>query len=440
MLKYILSSQYRLSSFIITLLYLWFYDYMYRTYMFPTWNYMGVHYNEILPEFYPTYLIGGALPVLLYKGLRNIASGFSIMIYFFGILPCYHSIVTLDSLSYSSFWGYVFAFLISGCLFFLTDSWYLLRKPFLTKNKYRVSVRTVEIIAVVMLLSLVATYGSQMSFVNFFTDSEELYAKRAENSGLSVFTLVLYFQQWLTNGFMPFLLVIYLRRRSMIKIAVTFFAYVVVFMINLQKSTFLMPIILTLLYIIIKHRPSAVRNYFYAGLTIIVTTISAVLLHYLPTSTVAFGVAAIFIMRTVCVEGWLCDIYVPFFENHPYTWFSHINIINYLTNSYPYADSIGRTVTDGGQNANAFFMLMDGVAGGGILGVYIVALIFILVKGVLNSICLKFDKNLCIIIFLPAIISLINVSLFTAMLTCGILILYLLFVYVDAPELTVMKN
>lgn len=435
MLKYLLSAKHPISSFIVALLYLIFYDYVFRTYMFSVWKYMGVQYNDIPTDFYPIFLIAGAFPVLFYKGLRNIASGFSIMIYFFGILPCYHAVVTFDPIDSFSFWGYIIAFLTCGCLFFLSDSFYLIRRPFTNNRKRPISVCTVEICTIIMLLSLIISYGSQMSFVNFLVDSTELYEKRAENSGTSVLTLVLYFQQWLTNALLPFLLIIYLRQKSLTKIFIVFGAYLAVFMINMQKATIIMPLVITFIYFIISRNKDYVRNYFFSCLTILVIVFSAILLYYSPKNPIAMAIAAIFIMRTVCVEGWLCSLYIPFFQNNPTTNFTHINIVNWFTDAYPYSDSIGRTVTYGAQNANAFFLLMDGVAGAGIIGVLFIGIIFILFKNILNSICLKYDRNLCIIIFFPAIISLINVSMFTAILTCGLMILYILFMYTEAPML-----
>lgn len=436
MLKFIFSSKYRLSTYILTVLYLILYDFIFREYLFPLWSYMGTQYNELSGSDYIIFLSFGAFPTFFYKGLRNVASGISIMIFIFGVLPCYHAVCTMNSLSTETILGYAIAFVVCGTMFFMSDSIYLYKKPFITLRKRSISIRTVEVITLLMLVLLIITYRSQMTYVNFIEDSEKMYDQRAENSNLSVIGIVLYFRQWLTNGFFPFLLVIYLQTKNRFKVGLVLLGYFLVFMIEMAKSTFLMPIVILSFYALINHRKN-IAPYYYSAILILITIISLLLLNTYQNNEIFFILASIFFTRTICVEGWLCGLYIPFFENHPYTYFSHINIINFFTEAYPYADSIGRTVSEGTQNANAFFLLMDGVAGGGILGVYIVSMIFIIVKGILNSISLKYDTNLCVLIFLPASIAIINVSLFTSILTCGLLILYLLFVFVEAPMLQI---
>lgn len=398
---------------------------------------MGILYHDINGIDYLIFLLLGAFPSLFYKGIINIASALSVMVYIFGIIPCYHSLWVGDPLSISTFWGYAIAFIFSGTLFFLTDSIYLLKSPFLKTRKKYISIKTIEIITLLMLIILVVTYSSQMRFVNFFEDQKQLYAQRAENSSLSVLGLVLYFRQWLTNGFFPFLLVIYLQTKNRLKTCAVLLGYFLVFLIEMAKSTFFMPIIILSFYAIMKYRKNAIRNYYYSGILFTISVIAILLFNTYQNSTTMFGLAAIFIMRTMCVSGWLCNMYIPFFENNPFTYFTHINIINFITQAYPYADSIGLTVSYGDQNANAFFLLMDGVAGAGIYGIYIVSMVFIFIKGILNSISLKYKKSLCILIFLPATMAIVNVSIFTAILTCGLLILYLLFMFVKAPMLQI---
>lgn len=138
------------------------------------------------------------------------------------------------------------------------------------------------------------------------------------------------------------------------------------------------------------------------------------------------------------MEGREFATYFNFFEirtDHPYTNFSHIGIINKLTNSYPYMDSLGRTVSYGDGNANANFMLMDGIASSGITGCFIMCFIFIIFKAMINSIGMKYDVGLCMIAFIFPFASMINVSFFTTLLTGGFLLLYLLLLFVDFKQL-----
>jgi hypothetical protein len=98
---------------------------------------------------------------------------------------------------------------------------------------------------------------------------------------------------------------------------------------------------------------------------------------------------------------------------------------------------LGVAVTEGGMNANATFWITDGLAAMGWEGIIFISIIFILFKAVMNSIELKYDKIYCIVIFLPAISAMLNASLFTSILSCGFLILYLLFrnIYIESLEI-----
>ena len=104
------------------------------------------------------------------------------------------------------------------------------------------------------------------------------------------------------------------------------------------------------------------------------------------------GAGFIVILRTTAVAGWLTQYYLRFFSvnDKPYTLYSHINIINLLTEYYPYADSLGKTVAYGSQNANANFLLTDGVAAAGIFGLLLIGLVFYVLLHILNSISYRY--------------------------------------------------
>ena len=127
------------------------------------------------------------------------------------------------------------------------------------------------------------------------------------------------------------------------------------------------------------------------------------------------------------------NTYLQFFElgHHPYTYYNHIGIINAITHANPYPQSIGLAVTQGGGNANGVFWLMDGVAAAGVAGVIIISIIFVFVKAFLNSLDRKCSVALCVCIMLNGIISMVNVSLFTALNSCGFIMIYLVFMFFD---------
>lgn len=214
--------------------------------------------------------------------------------------------------------------------------------------------------------------------------------------------------------------------------------YFVVFMMDMQKITFLLPFVLTTLYFVIDKRNDLVKKYFHAGLLGGMVVVSWPF-YICQDNVFLFTLGSIFILRTMCISGYLLTLYIHFFETHPYTYYTHINIVNWATNAYPYSDVLGRAVAEGSMNANATFWITDGVAAMGWSGIIVISAIFILFKTIFNSIELRYDRIFCIMIFLPAVSAMLNASLFTSILSCGFLILYLIFKYIHIETLEIKR-
>lgn len=84
---------------------------------------------------------------------------------------------------------------------------------------------------------------------------------------------------------------------------------------------------------------------------------------------------------------------------------------------------------DGGVS-NATFWLMDGVAAWGMAGVIIISLLFVIFKSIMNSADARCSVPIYVCISLQGIMSMINLSLFTSINTCGLLMLYLVLLFV----------
>ena len=160
--------------------------------------------------------------------------------------------------------------------------------------------------------------------------------------------------------------------------------------------------------------------------TVSISFLSLFLMNNLE-NEICYMFAAVFLMRTLTISGCLfAGYYLPFFHDHSYTYFSHINIINFFFNSNPYAGrEIGNVVSEGGMNANAIFWAMDGVAGGGVVGVFIVSVLFLGFLYLINALSSSTNRRfVCIIMVMPTI-ALLNVSFFTFILSEGVLLILL---------------
>jgi len=411
---------------VLGIVYALVYDYIYTTYICDIFSYHGSgHHISWTINHLLLYVALAATPLLLYRGLHTVASAFSFFVWFFAFIPLLNNLFTwgYPSVVWVSYSLTMYAFM---CLFFATDNWCMLKRLFTAKH-VKIKFQQIEWLIFFLYFVMLVSNANNMHMVNFLQDSETMYDLRAENSMGGNYLVA-----WMRSAFLPLLLVCYLRNHSYEKYAMVFIAYLSVYMIDYQKMTFLYPFLLTGLYFLASRGKRGFSEKFHIVLIAIFIIVPLLLISNLSNPTV-YAIAAIFIMRTQCIEGMVGSTYFNFFclHDHPYTYYNHINVVNALTHANPYPQSIGLAVTGGDGNANGTFWLMDGVAAWGIMGIIIISVLFILFKSMFNSIGKKYEITFCVPVLFFGIQAMINMSLFTALNSCGFILLYLIFLFVD---------
>lgn len=417
-------------NIIVSLVYAIVYQYAYLNYSVANFSYLyKVDYHEMSIGVYLCYILLSVAPFVFYKGLKTIASGISLFVYILVYVPFICNLLTNG---YSSGDVVIFTavFFISMCLFFATDKMVIL-KEFAQKKRKKLKLRTFEIITVLVFIFLIIENRNNFRFVNFFVDSDVMYDLRAAYAG-GRSALNVYLMYWTKSVFLPLLLVAYINNRNYFRYALTFIGYIIMFMFDMQKVTFFMPFVITLACFFCKRRGKNIENTFHTYLILFIAIVSFLTTYYSNIPSI-WSIAFIFVLRTQCIEGLELGLYMDFFETtgHPYTYYSHINIVNALTGMYPYKDSIGRAVMDYESNANGCFWLMDGIAAAGILGCIIISIVFIYFKAAMNSVGIGKQPVMCVIVLFSAISLMVNVSLFTALFSCGFIVFYLIMLYFD---------
>ena len=287
----------------------------------------------------------------------------------------------------------------------------------------------------ILFLILITLNVSQLHFVNFFDDPKSMYEFR-ESADIKL----IYVLCWLRAAFLPLLMLYYLKKNDYLKYGYCFIGFLLLFMLDQQKMTIVFPFAITAIFYSIKYYGSdfgAKFHIFLLGIFIIIP----ILLIQFQDNPIALVFCLIFIYRIQCIAGMQFERYMDFFEmqDHPNTYYTHINIINEITGLYPYKDPIGIAINADDSNSNATFFLMDGVAAAGIIGCAIIGMIFLLLKSMLNSLGRVYNVPLLTALFLFPLQSLMNVSLFTSFFTHGILVLFLILLFVDINEFKVIK-
>lgn len=412
-------------QFLIGLFYAIFYEYVYRVYMFPTWEYLGAEYNELSQYQYCAFVICGAIPLLYYNGFKTLASGISLVEYILVYMPLLLAVMVTKSMrTFEGSLIFIELFVVQ-IIFFKTDCVVLFNSFWRKPYKY-IPFQILELVTVILIIFLIIDNRHGLHFVNFFQHQDEMYELRADYSQTRGI-LSGYILNWVGKGFLPILLVRYLCKNQKGKITLAIVGYFIVYMLDMQKITLVMPFVMILFYILVTKLKN-IQLYFPFIFISLLIVIPCILLHTL-NNPIAYTLSSILIMRTQCVSGWLGSIYFNFFqaECHPFTYYTHIGIIKWITGAYPYGEkSLGVAVSEGAMNANANFMLTDGYAAGGILGILIVAIVFIIIKSILNGTGSRYNPQVLFVGFLPAISAMMNVSIFTSVLSSGLLIIYLI--------------
>lgn len=423
-LSYILSANCLPGKLMLACIYALAYDFMYENFIYKLFSYIGnVDYVEMSMENRILWILLSILPFAAYKGLTKLSSFFVLFIYLFVYMPFVHAIFVAYNISQLQTYSYCLVMMtIMISLFKIGGDWAILRDIVV---KPQMSLRTVEIITLALTILYVAIAHNSMHFVNIFTQSGDMYAYREQNSEVESLGGIAYVQGWLFGAFYPFLLVRYLKMKRRKMAVLPLIGYFLLFAVDMQKMTFLMPFALIFMYYVISLSEDKICNYLHSFMMVCILIISLVL-YIFQDDKIVFTLAAIVLLRTVCVAGWLTQFYIHFFNENPYTYYSHINIVNYITESYPYTEPLGKVVAYGSQNANANFFLTDGVAACGLVGIVIVGLLFAVILMFINSISARYKKSDMFIMFMPTIAYFLNASIFTTLLSSGLFILIIL--------------
>lgn len=407
---------------IYALIYVIIYDYMWKNFESVYFSFAGIIYVDDFNHRLVGYLFA-LYPILFFRGLRNASSWVSIILYYVGYIPMIMGLcldMPLDSKVNIN--SYYITLSLAMSMFFLAD---YSKISFKRKTGKKISPKWLWAITIIFTILLLVTYGGNMRLSNF----TDIYILREENSTKEL-SGIGYVYSWCANFFYPFVFCMGLLKNNKKFIILGIMCFVLLFSIMGQKSDILAPLILWALYKVVIWVDKNKTNIM-APITLGILAITIFLFRFVESETV-FGIAGLFFNRTLGVSAYHVPMYLDFFADHPYTYFSHINIVNAITHSYPYPESLGRMISPEENGvSNAIFWLMDGVASCGALGIVIISVIVYYFLLMINGICNEKNKFFIYTMMLIPMVAMVNVSFFTTVLSKGILFLFLTVWFVD---------
>ncbi|WP_374407605.1 hypothetical protein [Hydrogenophaga sp.] len=403
-----------------SLLYILSFHYVYVAYINPTFEY--AHYTYLTfsnTALICTYLIALA-PILAYKPTSEPAQAIAAMIYALSYVPTQLSLLFTINIDYFELLQVQILLALSMSILFYIARAGVQQRPFFIQFEFMD--RLVTFATIISLIALIATNIDHMRIVSF----EDVYDLRFEAAAASTSTIVGYMISWLSYCFLPYLYARGIIEKKWTYILIGLLCSILLYMATGSKaSILLLPIIIGLSWLWGSGENFLPKLLFTMALTF------AALIHLIPDDGLGMWSKSIIFVRVVGSSGWVASKYYEFFNAEGLTYYSHIGIINSLTNSYSYGDlSLGQVIGleysgSSEANFNASFWASDGFAALGPLGVLVITPFLAGLLYSINIVMGKFDSKLSTIWLTGFYIALLNVPLSTALFSGGGLLILL---------------
>jgi len=420
-------------QFLLTVGYCIVYILCYLKFLYPIFEYAGFTlFNTSLFVLVWSTLIA-TFPIIFHKGYKAISSFITIFIFVLVYVPF---IITFGIGYNAPILKIIWIQLVfMGCMILLFYADRFTIKP---SVKFQISTnkditnaifKTVLVITIISTLFIIYMYKDNLRFVAF---GEEVYELRAENMKFATGIITRYLSSWLSVVFIPICLVYGLMYRNRLFFILACISCLIIYMATASKGVILFPVIFLAFYLLFKK--VSLKN-IYSKFVFALTT-GLLMLLYVPTfSHSVFMAKSIVMWRVVGNGGYLTMWYYDFFSTNPYTYYSHIGIVNAITGAYSYDAPLGFVIGrkwNPLMNANANFWATDGIAAMGILGVIVITLLFFFVLAFFNSATKNINTLFALLLMIPFIYSILNVSLFSSLLTGGGFFILLFFMILSS--------
>lgn len=360
------------------------------------------------------------IPVIFFNGVKFISSFLCVFIYYLLYVPI---IITYFFQLAGSFEYVVYQqllFLLGMILLFSAD-----RVEFLRNYELPAKFNIFKIViccTILLSLYMIIIYRNNLHFVSF----ADVYTLRFANDIYGKDAITAYFSSWLANAMIPICLAYGLFARKKIYFIIGTISCIIIYMATASKGTLLFPLIIYGLFKLLKNK-NLNASFSLIGLGLIVLMFISLQFDFNTFTSLLW-------MRTIGNGGYLTKYYHDFFLTHPNTYYTHINIINFLSgNAYPYPTGkglgqvVGAEYWSSDMNANANFWATDGYAALGDIGILVSSILLFFIFLLFNKATKSYNKLFLILIMIPYLFSILNMSLFSSLLTGGgIIVLFIL--------------
>ncbi|WP_162726412.1 hypothetical protein [Achromobacter insolitus] len=279
-------------------------------------------------------------------------------------------------------------------------------------------------------LMLVAIYHNSMSFQSL----ENVYDQREKGAATSL--VVGYAQVYFAYLFSPFLFAYGLANKRKLAIVFAVCGFLITYMITAERTVFLLPIAMYLLYQIVRRGLMEARHV--AVLTLGFSTLTLLIAFLWRFIGIFEKLGFYFLTRLIAYPGVFVAQYYDLFSRLGYTYWSHVSGVNKFVAAPSLLDfdrkwpMLGRILAERSfnveSNSNASLFATDGAAALGPIGIIVISILLAAWLILLDRATRDWNRRLVLPLLLPIGLALVNVSFFTMLTSFGGII-WLLFFY-----------
>jgi len=409
----------RMGLFFLAFLYVVALHVVYTRIVSVQWAYMGHVYNDppmldVLMAWLVSSLIGLWMPITIDRPSKVVYW----MFYLFIIVPIILTPVYINGTFLNPFFRIALPILVS---FLLIGLFYKI--PLLKVRKLRISNQTFWICFVLVLFVsyayVLAIFGPHLEFVSIF--SEEVYSIRLAARSLTADKLIGYVKNWCANLLNPFLIAYGLNSKKYFPVVMGVCGQILLYSAEASKITLLSLLVFFGLFLLLS------KNRKQVGLKIFVVIICVVmvsgLLDYFLNTKVFVSLIG---QRLIFTHGLLTTYYFDFFSTNPKAHMGYNKLLsNYVDYTYTEAPPfvIGHYYFESStMSANENFWA-SAYADFGYFGLFVYGIIVGLLFWICDSLTWRMPIQFSAIVVFSPLFSLVNASLFTCLLTHGIILL-----------------
>jgi hypothetical protein len=427
MTKESLNKDYRLKLFIVTFIFSLIASWGYFSYLVPTWGYFGLQDAPQSIDKWFLSIFFSCLPCLFLPIQINRPSMFVVWIlYYLTYIPMIIGVCFDIIIHNEERWLICTTFCVG---FLLLCFFYKLKLfiPVVSELPSKYFWTFYYFILFVMFAHIVILFKDNLTFANIFS-SEEVYDLRFEGRKIEEKSAIAgYLILWLSNSLFPFVLSVGIVNGNRLKILIGIVGLVILYMTMANKQYVFSILYLFLLHKLFFSNKSQKILIFASTITFLVMLLLLLskFINIDGINEVVFILSGIVLLRTVYTSTVMSVYYNSFFENHPYTYFSHLSGVNKFV-EYPYKNALGIEVgsyftTFENYNANANFFITDGLSTIGLPGVLLMGLLASFIFYIYDSFATRNNLAFSTLLISSSAIALMNVSMFTTLISGGLI-------------------